>query len=645
MLVFSPAFTSSLPPASASTLLTTVTLAVAMADGDQACIRNPVATASSGGGSITVDVSLSPCEGADEGGGATPPSDAPLPLPAGFDVALSASDSDADGLVTITAVSAVPFSSFSFLLQAPDGSLVALSGTDDPPSGAAPQAGFTVLVSTGPGGGKTRVNAFDPSGQSIGPFAEGTVLVVLQVSASGGVAGACVADASVSSGSVDVEGSPLRVSTDCEGGEAPPTPPPPPPSPPFPSESGGSGSLPTGFDVALAASESDANGLVTVTASSAVPFSAFQFTLLRTEDRSPFDLVGTSDSSTTAVANWMISVGDKVAATDFQSVGIGPVEEGTVLIIVRVSPPESGVDACVSDAFVAAADGRALRVHTDCADSGGGAASAEDVVMDMSDVDASGTLTVGYTSKVPIYAFDIVLEDASGKTIAVAEAFGGEADAAGFDVTIDGNTGVVRGSAAGLGERAGDVGVDSSLRQQDPQPVPASSEQRVLTQLRLTDPPQEGTSLCTKEVAFEGSDGEQLTAREPCDKSGAVPSPPPSPSGSNNASDGNNDGGGGGLSAGAIFGIVIGSTVGGVLLVALVVFLLSRRSRERRPAAISRSQRNGGVNGASGSSPQPPPGESDFTNKVMNVTNESAAGSPPINRPSRGGKGQFVELV
>lgn len=514
MLVFSPAFTSSLPPASTSTLLTTVTLAVAMADGDQACIRDPVATASSGGGNITVDVSLSPCEGADEGGGATPPSDAPLPLPTGFDVALSASDSDADGLVTITAVSAVPFSSFSFLLQAPDGSLVALSGTDDPPSGAAPQAGFTVLVSTGPGGGKTRVNAFDPSGQSIGPFAEGTVLVVLQVSASGGVAGACVADASVSSGSVDVEGSPLRVSTDCEDGEAQPTPPPPPPSPPSPLASGG-----------------------------------------------------------------------------------------------------------------------------------GGATSAEDVVMDMSDVDASGTLTVGYTSKVPIYAFDIVLADASGNTIAVAEAFGGEADAAGFDVTIDGNTGVVRGSAAGLGERAGDVGVDSSLRQQDPQPVPASSEQRVLTQLRLTDPPQEGTSLCTKEVAFEGSDGEQLTAREPCDKSGAVPSPPPSPSGSNNASDGNNDGGGGGLSAGAIFGIVIGSTVGGVLLVALVVFLLSRRSRERRPAAISPSQRNGGVNGASGSSPQPPPGESDFTNKVTNVTNESAAGSPPINRPSRGGKGQFVELV
>ena len=618
-----------------------------MADGDQACIRDPVATASSGGGNITVDVSLSPCEGADEGEGATAPSDAPLPLPAGFDVALSASDSDADGLVTITAVSAVPLSSFSFLLQAPDGSLVALSGTDDPPSGAAPQAGFTVLVSTGPGGGKTRVNAFDPSGQSIGPFAEGTVLVVLQVSASegvagacvadasvssgsvdvegsplrvstdcedgdapptppppssstppsepapppppspsvvglpagvdvalsasdsdtdglvtitavsavsfvafefrlqapdgslvvlsgtddppsgaasgfsvyvsvdqtkvtafdpsgqsigpfaegtvlmvlqvsasGDVAGACVADASVSSGSVDVEGSPLRVSTDCEDGEAPPTPPPPPPSPPFPSESGGSGNLPTGFDVALAASESDVNGLVTVTASSAVPFSAFQFTLLRTEDRSPFDLAGTGDSSTTAVANWMITVGDKVAATDFQSEGIGPVEEGTVLIIVRVSPPESGVDACVSDAFVATADGRALRVHTDCADSGGGAASAED-----------------------------------------------------------------------------------------------------------------------------------------------------------------GDGGGGGLSAGAIFGIVIGSTVGGVLLVALVVFLLSRRSRERRPAAISPSQRNGGVNGASGSSPQPPPGESDFTNKVTNVTNESAAGSPPINRPSRSGKGQFVELV
>ena len=508
MLVFSPAFTSSLPPASTSTLLTTVTLAVAMADGDQACIRDPVATASSGGGNITVDVSLSPCEGADEGGGATPPSDAPLPLPTGFDVALSASDSDADGLVTITAVSAVSFVAFELRLQAPDGSLVVLSGTDDPPSGAA--SGFSVFVSVD----QTKVTAFDPSGQSIGPFEEGTVLMVLQVSASGGVAGACVADASVSSGSVDVEGSPLRVSTDCEDGEAPPTPPPPPPSPPSPLESGG-----------------------------------------------------------------------------------------------------------------------------------GGATSAEDVVMDMSDVDASGTLTVGYTSKVPIYAFDIVLADASGNTIAVAEAFGGEADAAGFDVTIDGNTGVVRGSAAGLGERAGDVGVDSSLRQQDPQPVPASSAQRVLTQLRLTDPPQEGTSLCTNEVAFEGSDGEQLTAREPCDKSGAVPSPPPSPSGSNNASDGNNDGGGGGLSAGAIFGIVIGSTVGGVLLVALVVFLLSRRSRERRPAAISPSQRNGGVNGASGSSPQPPPGESDFTNKVTNVTNESAAGSPPINRPSRGGKGQFVELV
>ena len=75
--------------------------------------------------------------------------------------------------------------------------------------------------------------------------------------------------------------------------------------------------------------------------------------------------------------------------------------------------------------------------------------------------------------------------------------------------------------------------------------------------------------------------------------------------------------------------------MGGVLLIALVVFALSRRSRDRRPSAIS-------------ASPSQTPHDSDFTNN-WGASSESAAGAtpprPPVNRPSRGGRAQFVELT
>ena len=248
---------------------------------------------------------------------------------------------------------------------------------------------------------------------------------------------------------------------------------------------------------------------------------------------------------------------------------------------------------------------------------------------------AGRTVRIMYASSTELQALELVLQDpTTGGSLSLAP--GGHGGLA-FELGIDVNTGMegkvalvpslTTNASLPASEMATLTMVDVAATEEAPGAVCVSSPLAVAEDSASVLEVDAGVSACKGQ-----SDGTAPPASPPAEQS--APPPPPSPATANNDSGGDGSGGGGGegLSAGAIFGIVIGSTVGGVLLIALVVFALSRRSRDRRPSAIS-------------ASPSQTPHDSDFTNN-WGASSESAAGAPPpVNRPSRGGRAQFVELT
>ena len=582
-----------LAPASSATLLTTIPLDAPPAA--SACLMNGHGVTSPSLFQIEANVSASACEEA--GGGLPSP-------PSSSGVALFAEL--AGSQVRLSYTSERPLTGMELVLLDGAGNPVSTSGGS---GGLAEELGFTVAGGASPPSGKVAV--FSLSGATLPAAGSWTSLTLVDITPP------ATGVACIESAVAILDDVPALVDVDvsisaCNVGASPPAPPgTTPPSPPAPP-----GSALAEVRVSVAGVSSD--GVVTVSAASTQTFLGFEFSL-RGPDGHPVALIDTGSDPTGAASNagFSINLGaTKVTAVDLSGQGMGPLVEGTPLVVLHTGLADArATEVCVQSAIFTTVDVRDMSVETDC-DAGEGPPPATDVTLVVRDVSAAGSVSILYSAMAPASVFDLHLVDASGSPVIASGALGGEAAAHGFAVTIDPSSGNIHGEPTDASEA-----------------LPATATPKILTQLAFDDPPPAGTGFCTDNVSFVANDGSRLSVQAPCFNSsneteGGGDSGNDSGDSSNDSGDsGNDSGGGGGLSAGAIFGIVVGSTVGAVLLLALVLFLWNRRSTGRRPTAINGSTASG------------------FTNGGGAESNGAGASSPPVNRPSIGGQNKFVELT
>ena len=582
-----------LAPASSATLLTTIPLDAPPAA--SACLMNGHGVTSPSLFQIEANVSASACEEA--GGGLPSP-------PSSSGVALFAEL--AGSQVRLSYTSERPLTGMELVLLDGAGNPVSTSGGS---GGLAEELGFTVAGGASPPSGKVAV--FSLSGATLPAAGSWTSLTLVDITPP------ATGVACIESAVAILDDVPALVDVDvsisaCNVGASPPAPPgTTPPSPPAPP-----GSALAEVRVSVAGVSSD--GVVTVSAASTQTFLGFEFSL-RGPDGHPVALIDTGSDPTGAASNagFSINLGaTKVTAVDLSGQGMGPLVEGTPLVVLHTGLADArATEVCVQSAIFTTVDVRDMSVETDC-DAGEGPPPATDVTLVVRDVSAAGSVSILYSAMAPASVFDLHLVDASGSPVIASRALGGEAAAHGFAVTIDPSSGNIHGEPTDASEA-----------------LPATATPKILTQLAFDDPPPAGTGFCTDNVSFVANDGSRLSVQAPCFNSsneteGGGDSGNDSGDSSNDSGDsGNDSGGGGGLSAGAIFGIVVGSTVGAVLLLALVLFLWNRRSTGRRPTAINGSTASG------------------FTNGGGAESNGAGASSPPVNRPSIGGQNKFVELT